>query len=193
VRFDNPDHSRPGSGEVVFLCTASARRKRRFCRMSRVSSGMLRPWRGGVLPRRRTPPATHGGIQQTSHTGLEEGRPQGFVDRRRDAERRGRSGERAHRRLRLRRACHSSTGECRWIDLGSRVGRARGRPADCSCAQQASKTRAAATIANLGVCASYGNGLGQQTVVTSPIRSAGGAVSCYSVTFTPSAPGTAAA
>jgi len=28
VRFGNPDHGRAGSGEVVFLCIASARRER---------------------------------------------------------------------------------------------------------------------------------------------------------------------
>jgi hypothetical protein len=55
-------------------------------------------------------------------------------------------------------------------------------------AQAAGKTQAAADNANLGVCVSYGNGLGQQTVVTSPIKSPGGAVSCYSGTFTPVSP-----
>jgi transposase len=36
----------------------------------------------------------------------------------------------------LRRARHPNTGECRWIDLRSPVRRARGRRADCSCADE---------------------------------------------------------
>ena len=57
-----------------------------------------------------------------------------------------------------------------------------------SAAAAVGRTQAAATDANLGVCVSYGNGMGDQTVVTAPIKSAGGAVSCYSGTFTPVSP-----
>ncbi len=42
----------------------------------------------------------------------------------------------SRRSARLRRARHPNTGECRWIDLGRPVGRARGRRADCSCADE---------------------------------------------------------
>jgi hypothetical protein len=62
-----------------------------------------------------------------------------------------------------------------------------------SAAAQVGKTQAAATNANLGVCVSYTDGYpNNQTVVTSPIRAAGGAVSCYSGTFTPVSPQPAA-
>jgi uncharacterized protein with PIN domain len=57
-----------------------------------------------------------------------------------------------------------------------------------SAAAAAGKTQADATNANLGVCVSYGNGYAGQTVVSSPVKSPGGAVSCYSGTFTPVSP-----
>lgn len=61
-------------------------------------------------------------------------------------------------------------------------------------ATAAGKTQAAADNANLGVCVSttYDSGNGASWVsgvtVTSPVKSAGGAVSCYSGTFTPVTP-----
>jgi hypothetical protein len=73
--------------------------------------------------------------------------------------------------------------------LRSQVASAQSQAAAASsAAQQAGKTQAAASNANLGVCVSYGDGVGDQTVVTSPVKSASGAVSCYSGTFTPVSP-----
>lgn len=61
-------------------------------------------------------------------------------------------------------------------------------------ATAAGKTQAAADNANLGVCVSttYDSGNGASWVsgvtITSPVKSPGGAVSCYSGTFTPVTP-----
>ena len=60
-----------------------------------------------------------------------------------------------------------------------------------SAVAQAGKTQAAADNANLGVCVdvTYGSaGYVQSMSVTSPVKSKGGAVSCYAGTFTPVTP-----
>lgn len=46
----------------------------------------------------------------------------------------------------------------------------------------------AASNANLGVCVSYGQGVGNATVVGSSVKSVSGAVSCYAGTFVPVTP-----
>jgi hypothetical protein len=69
----------------------------RICPISRASSGMMWPCRSRLLLDVEHL-ATHGGLQQTTHTDRRKVGLEGFVDRRRDAERRGRSGERARSR-----------------------------------------------------------------------------------------------